>query len=92
MDDFEIIEQLYQGHYCSNCSKKAFCKKNPIHHTCIEWEKEFDVSSLLSVVRAAFPTMISGEIVSSQPMKPPSDNIFYLKPIYTKDEEKNETT
>ena len=90
MCDFENIEQLYQGHYCSNCSKQLFCKKNNEIKTCKEWEKELD-ASVLKVVRTAFPNSIKGDFVKEFTMQQ-SHGIYYIEPVYTENEEKNETT
>jgi hypothetical protein len=49
--------------------------------TCYHWKKAFlDPSSLLKVVRIAYPNSTRGDVFKEFAMKSPSDSIYYLKP------------
>jgi hypothetical protein len=89
--DKEITKKLLQGAWCDNCSKRFDCKeKDKLKiKCCTRWVRDLFVD-LFGKVRRAYPTQVASDLVSVQPMKEPSGEIFYLKP--TKAKRKNDRT
>jgi len=81
-----ILEHLYEGHYCKNCKHQYNCKVNPVQAVCEKWEVETLLSGMMGLMRKVYPSTIKGELFSEFPMEQASDNIFYLKPVYTADD------
>lgn len=82
----KYAENLLSGKECSNCRNEFSCKKRnkKLYGTCLGWKESigFDPSSMLRVVRLAYPNSIRGDIVSVQPLLSSKDTVFYIRPKY----------
>lgn len=87
-----ILDHLYEEHYCNNCKHQLICKLNPMQSVCEKWEENpaFGPDSLLKIVRMAYPSLINGGLMKEFAMEAPSDNIFYIKPVYASEMVKEE--
>ena len=90
----DAAKNLLADKCCENCE---FC--NDCHHpqlrkkfsTCYGWKKSiFDASSLLRIVRLAYPNTIKNDVFKEFEIKESKETVYYMKPIYTekKDDEK----
>ena len=85
MIDKEITKKLLQGAWCDNCSKRFDCnEKDKLEiKCCVNWVRDL-FSDLFSMVRQVYPSKVASDLIKVQPMKKPTDQIFYLKPVKKK--------
>lgn len=74
-------KNLLQDKACKNCKHNIYCllKQNE-YNTCYNY-KESNINDILRIIRLSYPTTISSELTTVQPVSVPNNTIFYLKPI-----------
>jgi hypothetical protein len=82
-----IAKNLLENKTCENCGHIRWCEysdtnRPPEANTCSYW-KPNDFPNLLNIFGNKYPSLAAQDIIKVEPMKHSSDQIYYLKPIYS---------